>query len=1469
MKKKLEKKFILKNILSHRVIMFLLAITILFTSNSGPVMGSAIDDETNIKRTYESLPTSDISNMMNQTLNDKTELVNRDNNDDEVELREEKDKFLEDREELKVLENSIDNADIFVKYKTKKTVNNPELRVHKIDELDKSQIRDISNDERTKINYNQDGVLSSASFFTDKLSKFALIEIGSQDDVEMTTDRELRALPMMAQYISNDFTQYVRKVEVLTRRNQEWIPTDQVYEKDQVKVNIEYAIPNGFVSSENSTGTYQVPKSIKLEGTLEGTVKTLSGEDAGRYNISTDGFISITFDQEFLNKHKDHNGIVNGFDGTVQFLGIVSKNSVDNNDRITFPGSGTTVEILVPKERNTDISSKKKGELSPDKRKVTYTVDITTKKGTEKEIRVTDRIDWVVPSNLDYEFDLSTLRVEKNGNTTIYSDGHSYSTEINLLKQTNGYGKTIGFDLQKLPKLEANESYKVTYEVKINSTPKDISEIRLNNTAWTISGPDQHGTDDVIKWSKSVKKSGYFNPNGQGYGEVNWTITVNPDKKDLSSWRIRDQINHQIKDGSVRLIDLDSGDIIHLEQNELIKYSDGNWLIDFSFNNYKIKNRNSTYRLEYTTFVERGITEVTNKVEKYGNEYEEDTTTIKTTQDFALNKFAKVINLDDKKNRTKNRWQVGVNIGINNSNTFTFTDTFENLKKLPNGGSLGDDSHYAYASELDKELQSQLFFRSYGGEGYRYRGNDKDPEYSGEAENRAENRTVKSIKVTYYDSKGEAIPETDTTRKVKSFKVDINYESSFNPKDFAIGEYHTYSDLSEISKNEKIKIINKATVADKTTTAETEYEKRGKIEKGVLTGIENYIPIYKNGKSAVDYSKDKGQIEYRIMITTSEVDGNQTKNGTLVIDDILPDGAEYVEGSLEAAFFRADNLAYPKYDRSNRYGTNFQGNSKPTITINQEGNKKVATIKIDNYIYDDYFPIVQIFYKLDVSKDEFWKDNKNVNKTYINEVSWNSEKTSNEVTVEKKLDKLTKKGWQLDDKGQPIKINDSNKPIGNPTGNVKYNLVINPEGEDLIQNGNELTLVDKLKSQGKIPRFDIDKAKLYEYDNSKPDNKGREIEKGRYKITFDEEELKLTLIIPDELACVFEYIYEFTNFADSLTIKNEAELSGIASSKDTTILRDNQSSATVTVKEIKIYKVDSKDIKKFLPGTKFKLEKFDHSKWNDLNNAWHIVKYKDSDEITIPDSGYISWSLSGANPGLEADVLYRLTEIESLDGYTKLTEPVYFIWMKAGSDEYSSYHRSENRPDLSKVDKGKISFLKNSGGIMYIKNDYTKIRVNKFWQDDDGLEYESENIPNIEVRVDLYRKTGKDGNFEKLENHSKTLTKANKYTESWTGLPARDEQGAEYFYKVKEVEVNGYETYYFNNDGIQSGEINIFNKKIKSSEIELPVTGGIGTNRIYAMGTVLLFSSCIYMLYQRKRYKIKIQLMKGHKKWEN
>lgn len=1241
---------------------------------------------------------------------------------------------------------------------------------------------------------------------------------------------------------NNDFTSNVRKVDVLTRQNQEWVSAGSVYDKDQVKVNIEYAIPVGFVSNENPIMTYQVPKAIKLEKELSGTVKTLSGEDAGTYRISQNGLITITFDSGFLNRHKDINGKVRGLDGTVQFLGTVSKDNSETRDKITFPGSGTTVEILVPKEKTTDIKSKKTGKLSEDKRKITYKIEVSTTKGTNGPVRVIDRIDYVEPRNLGYSFDLNSIKVVDSYNKVIYENKTDYTTDkkINLTEVID----RKGFDLQNLPQLQAGYRYTITYDVNLDQAPQGTSEIKVNNGAWTSSGPDQHTSDDKVKWSKSVKKSGIFNPNGEGYGEVNWFIDVNPDRKNLQNWTIRDIINHEIV-GKVILRNMDNQQIVDITEGNGLTRSGSGWYLNYSFNKAEIQqidqDFNDRYRLEYATKVTQGVQSVSNTVYKEGGDNEQDTATVDTTHKLTLSKHSNGTFLDDVNNRTKNKWEVGVNVESSQSTSFTFTDTFENLKKSPGGEDLGNESHYAYASELEKELKKELFFTNYDGESYLYNGNGQTPQHRGNQNNQG----VTSISVTYYDINDRVVKSTDSNSKVKKFTVNIEYQSFFNPKYFSISEYHTYGDLSQVKNGEKAKIINKAAVADKETTAETYYEKRGKLEKGVYTGTKNGIPIYKNGKSTVDYSKDKGQIEYRLMLKTSEADGKSRETkGTLIIKDYLPDGAKYVEASLQAAFYNPRDPYYPKHTTSNGWGTDFNNASKPSIKMDTVEGKKVATITIPNYIYSPHSPIVQIFYKLDINDDPYWKDHKVGDKTYINNVEWKSEKTSNEVKVEKKLDKLTKKGWQLDDKGNPVQIDDHDKPVGNPTGKIKYNLVINPTGEDLLPNSDELTLTDTLNAQGKVPKFDVDNAKLYEYDESKQDNKGKEIEKSRYKITFDEKTLKLTLKLPDKLACVFEYVYEFTNLADYFQVRNDAELSGIAKSSDSITLRDNDSSATVTVKEIKIYKVDSKDIKKFLPGTKFKLEKFNKDKWDDLPHAWDRVNYKGSSEITIPESGLIEWSLSGLNPGLEANMLYRLTETESLDGYTKLKEPIYFIWMKAVLDEHDSYNSSGAY--LSQIDKSKIHFFKNSGGIMYIKNEYTKLRVNKFWQDIDGNEFQNENIPDIRVTVDLYRKTGANGTFEKLENQSKTLTKANKYTASWENLVQTDNSGQEYFYKVVEQKVEGYETSYFNNEGIGSGEINIFNKKIKTNDVELPSTGGQGTNGIYLLAMALLVFVAIY-----------------------
>ncbi|XVG98553.1 Cna B-type domain-containing protein [Eubacteriales bacterium KG127] len=1245
-----------------------------------------------------------------------------------------------------------------------------------------------------------------------------------------------------AQESPYNLDRHVTNVKVSRKTGTGWSPTTTVNDGDQVKVEIGYSIPTGIVTNENPTLTYQVPGAIKLEKYMSGTVYN-NGENAGTYTINQDGFITITFDNNFLNAHKDSQGKVNGLDGTVQFLGIVSKESGGNKNHINFPGTGSSINIYVPPAKITDIKSSKKGVISQDKRKITYTVVVSSDKGTSGPVNVRDSLYNIEPRNLGYSFDLSSVKVVDSYNKTLYYNKYNYENKEIKLSEVKEGNQIKGFELSNLPQLSKGYKYTITYDVNITAIPEGTMEVRLDNSAWTNSGDDSHTSIEHIKWSKDIIKSGSFNPNGEGYGEVNWSITINPDGKNLRNWIVQDKVEHQIKDGKARLVNLNNGRIIELNNGDGLSKNGSGWTIYYKFDNYNISSIdydfNDTYRLEYTTIVPQGTKEVRNTVEKWGDKYESDTGVVVTKQQTSVQKWSYGSTLDsNNENRTINKWQAGVNIEPNTGSPFTFVDTFEKIIKMPDKTELGDDSHYAYASELEKELIDNLRITSYENEGYVYQGNGKTPKRVTSIYNY---NNVTSINVIYYDKNGEIIPSTDNTKKVKSFKINIAYLSYFSPKYLDTGKYHTYSDITDINNEQKIKIPNTAQVGDKKFTVETEYEKHGMLEKGVFTGYEGYNPAYKTGKQKLEYSKENQQIEYRLMLTTSEADGKYGDNpGTLVVKDTLPDGAEYVQNSLEAAIYRPEALHDLKGTKTNSYGTDFSAKSKPTIKIDEVNGKKVATITIPNYTCNPNYPMVQIFYKLDISKDKFWNIGEG-SKIYKNDVVWKNYKSSSEVSVEKNLPKLSKQGWQVEDNG-------------NPTGKLKYNLIINSKGEDLLPNSDQLVLEDKLEYIPEQIKFDISLVKLYKYDGTKDDKKGEEIDKNRYMLTFDAKTLELKLTLPDGLACVFEYEYELINFIGSTRVENKANLSGIAESTDATILKESESGATVTVREIKIYKVDSKDINKFLPGTKFKLEKnkttWDGYKWISL---WESEKYKNNETVNIPESGMMEWSLSGGNIGLEAGRLYRLTELESLDGYSNLSEPVYFIWI-GDKSEYEAW-TGENRPDQSGIPKEKINFFGSSGGILYIKNEYTKLKVNKFWQDVNGDEYRDDKLPDKEVIVDLYRRAGVNGEYHKVEGESKTLTKANKYSGAWGNLPQRDNSGKQYYYKVLEKNVDGYETSYFNNEGISSGEINIFNKKIKTTGFELPGTGGRGTGIIYSFAIALIVFVAMTRLIKHQKTK--------------
>lgn len=105
-----------------------------------------------------------------------------------------------------------------------------------------------------------------------------------------------------------------------------------------------------------------------------------------------------------------------------------------------------------------------------------------------------------------------------------------------------------------------------------------------------------------------------------------------------------------------------------------------------------------------------------------------------------------------------------------------------------------------------------------------------------------------------------------------------------------------------------------------------------------------------------------------------------------------------------------------------------------------------------------------------------------------------------------------------------------------------------------------------------------------------------------------------------------------------------------------------------------------------------------------------------------------------------------------------------------------------------------------------------------------------------------------------------TLSAANNWQYTWINesgsLPAKDEDGAPYYYSVEEVGVpTGYSVSYTNNNGIIVGgnEMVITNKADKKP-IVLPETGGTGTYW-YTMGGVLLTAGAAFLIYKKHMQK--------------
>lgn len=1287
---------------------------------------------------------------------------------------------------------------------------------------------------------------------------------------------------------STDFGQYITSADVSKIENGNWVSSKTFEDGDQVKVHINYNLPADIVTTDKNTISYQLPNGIKPLKEETGLVYASNGKAVGTYRITTDGKITIDFNDDFATGEP--------FSGYIEFQGTVSADGADDNGSVKFDGNGGEITVKPSKEQY-DLNMSKQASLNNDGT-VSYTVKASTKNGTEGTVKIEDKfVDW---DSAKAEYKADSFKVIKK-------DKYGNSTDVNVPPSINGESFTIN----DLPKLEAGESYEITYTATATPSNKDGSGSLTNSVKGTSGNTSKETSTSITISNSMISKYGGYD---QGTGKMNWSITINPDKKDISGYEFNDTIDNSLKIPTPIIAKGSNGTEITIDQLPY-KFPEGS---------------NETYTIEYQTDAPSNNTTVTNTgtIGKDGKTFESSYGVGVEHRNWSLTKSSTGNTVSKDGKTITNTWQAYMKLPDKKITSVTYSDV------IKNGTSTGDKEfngeHYAVLSQLKEEINNNIELKDANG----------TPISKDDLE----------ISIKFYSDEDKKNEVTDNDAHVKAFEVTVKKKdgSEFIGRSLNISSYHTTAELNGIKEGIDYYFVNKGTVQDKESESKVTYNKPKKFVKQAYGKIDGgTTDKYSSSKVSTDYISRDGKLYYRIIFTPDS-------NEQISVTDTLPEGtklfkkgerADYTNssyksnpadrGSPEAIYHFGDNAEWYCDGDANftdirkyfKYSYD-ETTNKITFTFEPGYNKTDG----DNYSEKRQTPNgpIAIYYAVDITSDEFWKDLKNENKEYTNTLEYEGKSQEQHTEVERKTQNVTKTAKQIENSTK-----------------VEYSVVINPAADNLNPKSDKITLTDKLEYYDNqiSPYLVLSSLKLYEYDANKDDHKGKLIDASRYQVQIDDATHKLTVTLPDELACVLGYEYDFdVGTLASPTIKNTVSLEGEFSSSVDTKIDTNDSSAGVVRGKMTIYKVDSKDYSKKLPNAKFKLWKF-----NAETKKWDAVTKDSKDVFETNKDGEIVFSGSSDDKFLVANTLYKLEETEAPSGYDKDENPHYFVIYQADQNKTKQDAKTAlSQQGIPNVNlDNDVSYIPNNKEVsLYVPNDSNSISVKKVWvdQENKGTTPGASN-----VKVQLYRVTKKkktynvtlhfsgnewnnvtktvqaaqnkplyietydwnpndvfvESNFEvtkgdndfgtvnctkdyvnnkkilKIQTNSitqdcdiyitaknnafyfsdnnisitfdepeveakkqaegdpVTLDNSNKWSHTWNNLTSKSESGEDYYYTVEEVDApSGYQISYTNNDGIQEGDITVTNKKLDNSD--LPDTGGFGTFGYYAIGALFI-----------------------------
>ena len=287
----------------------------------------------------------------------------------------------------------------------------------------------------------------------------------------------------------------------------------------------------------------------------EGKVRFVKKKD-GTYAIL------LKFNQEYL---KNTDDIV----GYIQFWGDLNVESTKEDGTIEIPFYNNKKLEIKPEDikhpdgetYQYDVSVKKDGSYSIKDGKLTYTVNVVSKKGTPDNVEFVDEIAKITLGDFtlgtpEIVVKKRTVTQKRSSKEESWSDGTPSSDWVEDKTATEGlkYDAATGKIEGELPKMTTTvtdnglsrtyEEYEVTYTYKVSNL--DAKEYTVGNdvkvkssTDVTVTGKDHE--DVPIKNTYTIKKENSVTYKN-GKAQITWKITANENGLDIAGKTILDKM---------------------------------------------------------------------------------------------------------------------------------------------------------------------------------------------------------------------------------------------------------------------------------------------------------------------------------------------------------------------------------------------------------------------------------------------------------------------------------------------------------------------------------------------------------------------------------------------------------------------------------------------------------------------------------------------------------------------------------------------------------------------------------------------------------------------------------------------------------------------------------------------------------------------------------------------------------------